>query len=104
MDSNDLVTATSNGLYCGPGNFYIDPWRPVETAVITHAHGDHLRGGSLRYYTAAPGAAVVAHRLPPDASLTPLAYGESIDFGTVRVSLHPAGHILGLSAPTKLRW
>jgi putative mRNA 3-end processing factor len=90
-----LVTATANGLYCARGDFYVDPWRPVERAVITHAHGDHLRSGSGRYYVAAAGAALAKHRLAPDAALTPLDYGEAVDFGPVRVSLHPAGHILG---------
>jgi Cft2 family RNA processing exonuclease len=42
------------GLYCVPGQFYIDPWRPVERAVITHAHGDHARGGHQHYLAAAP--------------------------------------------------
>ena len=92
---DDLVTATPLGLFCPPGNFYIDPWRPVEHAVITHAHGDHLRAGSGRYTVAACGLAVAAHRLPPAAVLQPLAYGERREFGAVRVSLHPAGHILG---------
>ena len=101
MDSNDLVTATSNGLYCAPGDFYIDPWKAVENAVITHAHGDHLRAGSQRYYAAAPGAEVVRHRLPPDTLLEPVAYGRTIEFGAVRVSFHPAGHILG-SAQIKI--
>jgi len=95
MNSADLITATAKGLYCAAGDFYIDPWQPVEHAVITHAHGDHLRGGSAHYYAAARGAAVALHRLPAGAVLKPLGYGESVQFGDTRVSLHPAGHILG---------
>jgi putative mRNA 3-end processing factor len=95
MRADDLVTVTDDGLHCAAGGFYIDPWRPVAEAVITHAHGDHLRAGSGRYTVAASGAAVAAHRLPADATLRPVAYGETVDFGPVRVSLHPAGHILG---------
>ena len=97
MESTDLITATSRGLYCAAGDFYIDPWQPVQNAVITHAHGDHLRGGSAAYYTAARGAGVALHRLPAGASLRPLAYGEPLTFGATRISLHPAGHILGSS-------
>ena len=82
-------------MYCEAGGFYIDPWLPVERAVITHAHGDHLRFGSTQYYLAAAGTRVARHRLSPDAAITPLHYGESIDLGRTRVSLHPAGHILG---------
>ncbi len=95
MKSSDLITATPRGLYCAAGDFYIDPWRPVDRAIITHAHGDHLRPGSATYYAAAPGAGVVAHRLPPGADLRPLAYRQRENFGAVTVSLHPAGHILG---------
>jgi putative mRNA 3-end processing factor len=95
MNSPDLITATPRGLYCAAGDFFIDPWQPVERAVITHAHGDHLRAGSAHYYTSARGAAVVSHRLPSGASLKTLRYGESVEFGETRVSLHAAGHILG---------
>jgi putative mRNA 3-end processing factor len=95
MNESDLVTATSRGLYCAAGGFYIDPWQPVEQAIITHAHGDHLRAGSGSYYTAAPGERVTRHRLPVGAQLSPLEYGETRRFGEVCVSLHPAGHILG---------
>jgi putative mRNA 3-end processing factor len=95
--AEDLIKASSRGLYCEAGDFYIDPWVPVERAVITHAHGDHLRGGSAQYYLASTGIGVAQRRLPADASLVPLQYGESIVLGDTRVSLHPAGHILGSS-------
>jgi putative mRNA 3-end processing factor len=52
--SADMVIVRKEGLYCVPGQFYIDPWRPVERAVITHAHGDHARGGHQHYLAAAP--------------------------------------------------
>ncbi len=97
MSSPDLITATPRGLYCAAGDFFIDPWQPVDRAVITHAHGDHLRAGSGHYYTSSRGAAVVRHRLPIDASLQTLHYGVSVEFGETRVSLHAAGHILGSS-------
>ena len=91
----DLITVTPRGLYCAAGDFYIDPWQPVQHALITHAHGDHLRSGSAQYYAAAPGNAVVAHRLPPAAPLRSVEYAERLTFGAVTVSFHPAGHILG---------
>ena len=95
MKSNDLITVTPRGLYCAAGDFHIDPWQPVEHAIITHAHGDHLRAGSAAYYSSSAGAAVLRHRLPADASSRSLAYSEPLAFGPVEVSLHPAGHILG---------
>jgi len=97
MAQEDLVKVTARGLYCAAGDFYIDPWQPVERAVITHAHGDHLRGGSSEYYLAAPGVSLARLRLPPEAVIHPLNYGHSMNFGETRVSLHPAGHVLGSS-------
>lgn len=90
-----LVTVTENGLYCPPGDFHIDPWRPVETAVITHAHGDHLRHGSKKYWLAEPGVAIARHRLGADHLPDTLKYGERMQLGATTISLHPAGHILG---------
>lgn len=84
-------------MYCPQGDFHIDPWRPVARAVITHAHGDHLRAGSAEYLTSAAGGALVAQRLPPDTPVSLLPYGERIRYGTADVSLHPAGHVLGSS-------
>ncbi len=98
----DLVVLRPEGLYCPPGDFYIDPWRPVDRAVITHAHGDHARMGHGHYLAAAPGAGVLRTRLGP-IDLQPLAYGEAIVHHGVRVSLHPAGHVLG-SAQVRLEY
>ena len=89
-----MIAETSAGLYCEAGGFHIDPWLPVERAVITHAHGDHARPGSAAYLCASPGLAVLQRRLP-DARIETLAYGEPITLGGARVSFHPAGHILG---------
>lgn len=90
----DLVVPRPQGLYCPAGDFYIDPWRPVARAVITHAHGDHAYAGHAHYLAAADAEHVMRARLP-GASLQLARYGESIDIGGVRVSLHPAGHVLG---------
>ncbi len=91
----DLVVARPEGLYCPPGDFYIDPWRPVDRAVITHAHGDHARRGSTHYLAASPSQGVLRARLGSDISLQSLAYGEVVHHHGVKVSLHPAGHVLG---------
>lgn len=96
----DLVVARPEGLYCPPGDFYIDPWRPVDRAVITHAHADHARTGHAHYLAAAPGAGVLRARLGA-ITLQTLAYGEQVDHCGVRLSLHPAGHVLG-SAQVRL--
>ena len=90
----DMVVVRKEGLYCVPGQFYIDPWRPVERAIITHAHADHARVGHRHYLCAASGVQVLRARLGP-VSIQGLAYGECIDHHGVRVSLHPAGHVLG---------
>ena len=91
----DLVVARAQGLYCPPGDFYIDPWRPVERAVITHAHADHARVGHARYLASAESEGVLRARLGADIALQPLRYGEVIEHAGVRLSLHPAGHVLG---------
>jgi len=90
-----LIESTPRGLHCAAGDFHIDPWQPVERAVITHAHSDHARPGSARYLCAAPGVFALRARLGEEASIQAVAYGEPVDLGGVRVSLHPAGHVLG---------
>src|SRR5678816_540567 len=86
--------------YCPPGDFYIDPWRPVDRAVITHAHGDHSRRGNSHYLAAAPAEGVLRTRLG-EIDLQTLSYGEVVDHNGVRLSFHPAGHVLG-SAQVRL--
>jgi putative mRNA 3-end processing factor len=92
-----LVERTDRGLYCAPGDFYVDPWQPVERAVITHAHGDHLRPGSKSYLCSREGLALARMRAGKEATLEAVAYGEPVRMGEVTVSLHPAGHIPGSS-------
>jgi putative mRNA 3-end processing factor len=96
----DLVVQRPEGLYCPPGDFYIDPWRPVARAVITHAHSDHARFGHGHYLASAPSEGVLRARLG-DIALQTLPYGERIVHNGVTVSLHPAGHVLG-SAQVRL--
>jgi putative mRNA 3-end processing factor len=95
VTKDDSVRVTARGLYCASGDFYIDPWQPVERAVITHGHSDHLRSGSASYYVAEQGAAIARHRLPSGTVLHTVPYGQAFSLGAARVSLHPAGHILG---------
>lgn len=92
-----MLRITDCGLYCEAGDFYIDPWQPVDRALITHAHGDHARWGSRSYLTSVEGAGVLRTRLGPSASISTVGYGSDISFGQVRVSFHPAGHIIGSS-------
>jgi putative mRNA 3-end processing factor len=90
-----LLELRERGLYCPAGDFYIDPWEPVERAIVTHAHSDHACPGSRSYLAAAPGETLLRQRLGSDAAIQTLDYGEPVTLSSVRVSLHPAGHILG---------
>jgi putative mRNA 3-end processing factor len=90
-----LLTETSAGLWCAAGGFHIDPWEPVDRAVITHAHGDHARPGSAAYLCATPSHALLRRRFGADAVIESIPYGEVRTLRDVRVSFHPAGHVLG---------
>ena len=96
----ELVVARPEGLYCTAGDFYIDPWRPVARAVITHAHSDHARVGHGHYLAHTDSAGILRARLG-QIDLQTLPYGESISHNGVKISLHPAGHVLG-SAQVRL--
>ena len=91
----DLLTLTPEGLYCPAGGFHVDPWRAVERALITHAHGDHARRGSRRYHAARSGVGLLRQRLGPEAAIEGHGFGERLAFGDATVSFHPAGHVLG---------
>ena len=90
-----MLIESSSGLFCPAGGFYVDPWGPVERALITHVHGDHARPGSRAYLCAEPSRRLLERRCGPDVRVEALPYGESIALGDVRVSFHPAGHIRG---------
>jgi putative mRNA 3-end processing factor len=92
---SSLITVRPEGLYCAAGNFYIDPWKPVETAIITHAHADHAYSGHQQYYATAISEGILRRRLGAAINLKGLAYGEAIKLGETWVSLHSAGHVLG---------
>ena len=93
--AEDLIVLRPEGLYCPAGDFHIDPWRPVARAVITHAHADHARSGHGAYLATAVSEGVLRARLGAGISLQGLAYGDVVVLNGVRVSLHPAGHVLG---------
>lgn len=90
-----FLSETDQGLYCSAGGFHIDPWQPVARALITHAHGDHARPGSAAYLCAAAGERLLRRRLGAETRIESVAYDAPLTIGGVRVSFHPAGHVLG---------
>ncbi len=97
----ELIIPTKSGLYCEQGQFYIDPWLPVDKAIITHAHSDHLRPGNGLYISAKPNEYLFRTRLGDNIKADFIDYNQVTNVNGVQVSLHPAGHILG-SAQIKL--
>jgi putative mRNA 3-end processing factor len=91
-----LIEFTSKGLFCPPGNFYIDPWKPVDKALITHAHGDHARFGSKAYLSHHYTKPLLQARLG-EGKYQSVEWGEAININDVKVSFHPAGHMIGSS-------
>jgi putative mRNA 3-end processing factor len=91
-----LIDFSDKGLYCSQGGFYIDPWKPVEKAIITHAHSDHARPGAQSYLCHHDSKPLLQLRLGDNHYQT-LAWNEPIYMNNVKVSLHPAGHIIGSS-------
>jgi DNA ligase-associated putative exonuclease len=90
-----LLRVGAGGIACPAGGFEIDPRRPAPLALLTHAHADHARPGSGRYLAAEPSLPLLRRRLGANATLLGVPYGETLRVGGVRVSFHPAGHILG---------
>jgi len=90
-----LIKISTKGLYCPKGKFYIDPWKPVNKALITHAHADHARSGMKSYLAHPHTNAVMRHRLGADIKAQDISYGEELAINGVQVSFHPAGHVPG---------
>ena len=90
-----LLQTTDKGLYCPPGDFYIDPWAPVDRALITHAHGDHATWGSKAYACSHESGLVLRTRMGLNAAITTYGWNELLTINGVRISFHPAGHIIG---------
>lgn len=96
-----VLTFTDSGIYCPAGDFYIDPWKPVERAVITHAHADHARMGNQKYLCAKDSVPLLQLRLGQDIAVQGAGWGETVQIGGAAVSFHPAGHMIG-SAQVKV--
>ena len=92
--NKDLLQFTSKGIWCKQADIYIDPWKPVKRALITHGHADHSRFGSKAYLATETAAPVIKYRLG-DIKIETIAYGKTININGVNISFHPAGHILG---------
>lgn len=98
-----LLKINSNGIYCEQANLYIDPWKGVDKAIITHAHSDHARWGSKNYLAHTQSEGILKHRLGATINLQTLNYNEQLIINGVKISLHPAGHIIG-SAQVRLEY
>ncbi|QRQ63694.1 ligase-associated DNA damage response exonuclease [Sphingobacterium multivorum] len=90
-----MISFTSKGIYCVPGKFYLDPWQPVDLAVISHGHADHAHWGMKKYLCHHFTVNILRSRIGPDIQVQGLSYNEAVYINGVRVSLHPAGHIIG---------
>src|ERR1700712_4794569 len=89
-----LIEFTDKGLYCSTGGFYIDPWKPVDKAVITHAHSDHARPGNKYYLSHHFTKPLLQLRLG-DNHYESVDWNETVTMNGVNISLHPSGHIIG---------
>lgn len=98
-----MITFDSCGIYCAQAGIYIDPWKPVDKAIITHAHSDHARAGMGAYLAHTDAVPVIKYRLGAESQTQALPYGETIAINGVNISLHPAGHIWG-SAQVRLEY
>lgn len=97
MRADSLLRPTPEGLYCPPGDFYIDPVRPVARALVTHGHGDHARAGHEKVLATRRTLDIMAIRYGEDfcQHAETAEFGQPIDVNGVTVSFHPAGHVLG---------
>ncbi|CAN5253794.1 ligase-associated DNA damage response exonuclease [soil metagenome] len=90
-----LLSFSPTSIYCAAADIHIDPWQPVDYAVITHAHSDHARAGCKHYLAHEDSESILRLRLGDNISIQTVAYGEKIFINGVQFSLHPAGHIIG---------
>lgn len=95
LPAGGLLELTPQGLYCRAAQAWIDPWRPVPRALITHAHADHARPGCGEYWAIDASEPILRQRLGERLNLLPVAYGQVHRIGEARVSFHSAGHVLG---------
>ena len=102
MTNKGLLVHTALGLYCPKADVYLDPWKPVKKAILSHGHADHARWGSSSYLCTPTAAPVIKYRLG-EINLETLPFGEEKLINGVSFSFHPAGHILG-SAQIKVSY
>src|SRR5436190_2511140 len=97
MRPHDILIPQPDGLCCKPGDFHIDPVRPVERALITHGHSDHARAGHGAVLATQETLDMMRLRYGDDfaGSTQAIRYGEALKLGRTEVSFHPAGHVLG---------
>ena len=95
LPSDSLISLTAQGLYCRAADAWIDPWRPVPRALITHGHADHARPGCGAYWANGAGAGILRKRLGQGIELHSLDYGDELQLQDARLSFHSAGHVLG---------
>lgn len=91
-----LLHFNNKGIYCKQADVYLDPWKPVKKAIISHGHADHSRWGHQHYITQHTNVPIIKHRLG-DINVSGVDWGESFSINGVKFSLHPAGHIIGSS-------
>jgi putative mRNA 3-end processing factor len=91
-----LLAFNQNGIYCAVADVYLDPWRKVDKAIISHGHADHSRWGNKKYITHHRNIPIMKHRLG-EIDVVGKAYGEPFTINNVKFSFHPAGHVIGSS-------
>ena len=91
-----LLEFTDKGIYCSAAKVYLDPWKPVDKAIISHGHADHSRWGHKQYITHYRNVPIISHRLG-EINVTGKEWGENFVINNVKFSLHSAGHIIGSS-------
>lgn len=100
---SSLLELTEAGLFCPQAGIFIDPWKAVDHAIITHAHSDHARWGMKHYLAHHNSAEVMKLRLGKEINLETVNFGQTIKINGVKISLHPAGHIPG-SAQVRMEY
>lgn len=98
-----LIQFTNKGIYCKQGDFYIDPWRPVDKAIITHGHADHAKPGNKSYLCHTLTKPILGERYGLYDNVETLPYQETININGVQLTMFPAGHVIG-SAQIRLEY
>lgn len=91
-----LLEFTEKGIYCSRADVFLDPWKPVKKALISHSHSDHARPGSTEYLTFNGNIPILKHRLGA-IQVQGLEWGQELSINGVKFSFYPAGHVPGSS-------